>query len=279
MKDKRVIITGASDGIGKVAAKRLTELGATVVIIGRSPDKTKAVAAELGQPYYIADFAKLEDVRKLGQQLHEKYPKIDVLINNAGGIFGERQLTVDGYEKTMQVNHLAHFLLVHILLDTLIASKATVISTSSIANSIFAKLNINDINMEHGYSPNVAYGNAKLENILFTKELNKRYGSQGISAVAFHPGNVQTNFASDTKSILRFMYQTPLRRFMRLITPEKGADTLVWLATTKPGIEWEPGQYYVKRAIARTNKLANNEDVVESLWEQSERMIRNELVL
>lgn len=275
MQDKTIIITGASDGIGKAAARELKALGAEVVIVGRSPEKTRAVAQDLNVAYYIADFSKLSDVRELAEKLRATYPRIDVLINNAGGIFGKRELTVDGFEKTMQVNHLSHFLLTNLLLDTLIASKATVINTSSVANEIFAKLDIDDINMEKKYSSNSAYGNAKLENILFTKELDKRYGAQGISAVAFHPGNVATSFASDSNSLLRFMYQSPLKRLAGLISPEDGAKTLVWLASTTPSVDWQPGQYYYKQKATKTNSVANDERVAESLWQQSETMAKS----
>src|SRR5208283_2113543 len=121
MKDKVIIITGASDGIGAAAARLLKAQGAHVVIVGRSPQKTEKVASELNVPYYLADFAKLNDVRKLAAQLKMDFPRIDVLANNAGGVMGgERMLTVDGHEMTIQVNYLAPFLLTNLLLDTLI---------------------------------------------------------------------------------------------------------------------------------------------------------------
>lgn len=272
MQNKTVIITGASDGIGKAAARILKDEGANVVVVGRSPEKTKSVGEELGVAYYVADFSKLEEVRELGKKLRDAYPRIDVLVNNAGGLFGERTLTVDGYEKTMQVNHLSHFLLTNILLDTLIASKATIINTSSIANKYLSKLDINDLNMEKAYTQHSAYGNAKLANILFTKELQRRYGDKGIAAVSLHPGYVATNFASGTNGFMKFMYQTPLRSLVRMMTPEKGADTLVWLATTTPEKDWQPGEYYYKRKISKAHALAYDEDTARSLWEQSEKM-------
>lgn len=273
MQDKIIVITGGSDGIGKSAARQLSQQGAKVVIVGRSPEKTKNVATELGLAFFIADFARLDEVKKLGKALLAEYPRIDVLINNAGGIFGEREVTIDGYEKTMQVNHLAHFLLVEILRDRLIASRATIINTSSVAHKVFAKFDINDLNVEHQYTPSKAYGNAKLENILFTKELDRRYGSRGISAVAFHPGKVQTNFANETTSFLRLIYNTPLGRIAGLVSAEKGADTMVWLATSKPGVDWQRGAYYVQRKKAHYSKLADDPEVALSLWEQSEGML------
>jgi NAD(P)-dependent dehydrogenase (short-subunit alcohol dehydrogenase family) len=269
MKDKVIIITGASDGIGAVAAKELHQLGAKVVVVGRSPEKTKKVAESLNVPYYTADFSKLDDVRTLAAKLLNDYPNIDVLINNAGGIFGNRELTIDGHEKTMQVNHLAPFLLTHLLIDTLVESNAIIINTSSIANERFGNLDINDIELANGYTPNRAYGNAKLANILFTRELHKRYNSKGISTAAVHPGVVGTNFASDTKSIMRYLYQTPIfKRF--LDTPQEGAAPLVWLATTKPGSDWQSGQYYNKKKIGRVNKHSSDERIAARLWDYSE---------
>lgn len=254
-------------------AREFKSQGANVVIIGRSLEKTKKEAQRLNVPYYVADFSKLDDVRILGKKIKNKYPEIDILINNAGGIFGDRELTVDGYEKTMQVNHLAHFLLTNILLDNLLKSKAIIINTSSVANKVLSNFDINDLNLANNYSSNIAYGNSKLENIMFTKELNRRYGNEGISVVAFHPGNVATSFAKDSNSLLRFVYQTPLKHLMRLSTPEKGTDTAIWLATTAPGVDWQPGEYYVSRKITEANKLAYDETIAKSLWEQSAKMI------
>lgn len=273
MTKKTVIITGGSDGIGKAAARLLKKQGANVVIVGRSPQKTRAVGTELDVPYYITDFTKLEEVRSLGEQLRTKYPQIDVLFNNAGGVYGEREVTVDGFEKTFQINYLAHFLLTNILLDILIASKATIINTSSSGNSGLSKLDINDLNLEHKYSRTRAYGNAKLEVILFAKEFNRRYGQKGVSMVAFHPGNVVTNFGAESPGMMHVMYHTFVQKLMGMIPPEKGADTAIWLATTTPNKDWQPGEYYYKHKIIKAHKLAYDKDIARSLWEQSETMI------
>jgi NAD(P)-dependent dehydrogenase (short-subunit alcohol dehydrogenase family) len=271
MKDKVIIITGASDGIGAVAARRLHELGAEVVIVGRSPEKTRRVASALHAASYIADFAKLSEVRTLAAQLKSTYPKIDVLINNAGGIFGERELTEDGNEKTLQVNHLAPFLLTHLLLENLTKSAAVVINVSSIANKIYGNIDINDLNLTNAYSPTHAYGNGKLGNILFTMELNRRYGKAGIKTVAVHPGNIATNFANDTTSWLRFIYHTPLAKFF-IQPPEKGADPLVWLATSTPGVDWEIGAYYDKLTLGETNSQARDQQLAIDFWNTSLRL-------
>ncbi|MBQ6610569.1 MAG: SDR family NAD(P)-dependent oxidoreductase [Oscillospiraceae bacterium] len=278
MDKKTIIITGASSGIGKAAAKLLKEKGHEVVIVGRSPERTKAVGEELGVDYYIADFTKLNDVRELGQKLHDKYPRIDVLINNAGGIYRDkREVTVDGNERTFQTCHLAHFLLTNILLDTLIESKASIINTSSVGAAGLSKLDIHDLNLEKKYANTIAYGNAKLEVTLFAKEFNRRYGKLGVNMVSFHPGNVLTNFASEADGFIHSMYSLALKSkimqaLFAMIGPEEGADTLVWLATTEPGKDWQPGNYYYKRKIARTHKLADDPATAKSLWEQSEKL-------
>jgi NAD(P)-dependent dehydrogenase (short-subunit alcohol dehydrogenase family) len=274
MLNKTIIITGASDGIGRQAARELKKQGANIVIIGRSPVKTKAVGTELNVPYYIVDFSKLDEVRTLAASLREAYPRIDVLINNAGGVFAERTITVDNCELTMQVNHLAHFLLTNLLIEVLIKSKATVINTSSIANKILSDFDINDLNMEKKYTANKAYGNAKLENILFTRELNKRYAEKGISTVAFHPGNVATNFAASSKGLFKLVWQSPLKHLFRLISPTEGADTMIWLASTEPGSEWLLGEYYYRRKIAKAIDVAYDPEVASSLWDQSIAMAK-----
>jgi NAD(P)-dependent dehydrogenase (short-subunit alcohol dehydrogenase family) len=266
---RTIIITGASDGIGAAAARALTTAGDTVVIVGRSPAKTAAVADELGVEHFVADFSRLDDVRSLAATLLERYPRIDVLANNAGGIMGERELTVDGHEKTLQVNHLAPFLLTSLLMERLVESRATVINTASVANKLFGDIDIDDLGNEKRYTPNKAYGDGKLANILFTRELDRRYRARGLTTAAFHPGLVATSFASNTTSILRHVYGLVLSRF--LISPAKGADTLVWLAT--PGTAFTSGGYYTRRRIDRTNRQADDASLAEQLWNRSAALV------
>jgi len=271
---KTIVITGASDGIGAAAARQLTQKGHTVVIVGRTLAKTQTIAAELGADYFIADFARLDDVRRLATDLAERYPTIDVLANNAGGVFGDPAPTVDGFEKTFQVNHLAPFLLTTLLMPTLEHSHATVIQTASDAARISGKLVMGDLNNTAGRSPTRAYGDAKLANILFTSELQRRYGRRGVAAAAFHPGTVATNFASDTSSrAMRFVYSNPLIR--RLITTaDGGAAQLVWLASTTPILDWNPGTYYEKgRTAQKVNPQVTSLALAAELWEASARMV------
>jgi NAD(P)-dependent dehydrogenase (short-subunit alcohol dehydrogenase family) len=271
VSNRTIVITGASDGIGAAAARQLHTNGEHVVLVGRSAEKTRAIAAELGVDYHLADFSRLADVRALAATLLERYPRIDVLANNAGGIMGDRVETEDGHEMTFQVNHLAPFLLTTLLMDRLIESRATIINTASVAARIFAKFDIDDLELTSNYSANAAYGNAKLANILFTRELDRRYGASGISTAAFHPGVVGTGFASKSSGPIRLLYTGILGHF--LLTPAKGADTLIWLAEGTPGTDWQRGGFYTKRKIAKTNPLADDTVVATQLWNRSAQMV------
>jgi NAD(P)-dependent dehydrogenase (short-subunit alcohol dehydrogenase family) len=267
MSGRVVVVTGASDGIGAAAARSLTARGDRVIVVGRSEEKTQRVAGELDAPYYLADFSNLDDVRKLAQRLKTDLPRIDVLANNAGGVMGARLLTVDGFELTIQVNHLAPFLLTHLLLDTLTTSKATVIATSSLANRRAGKLDPDDLTLARGYSAQDAYCKAKLMNILFCQELNRRYHAQGLSAVSYQPGVVRTNFSSEFGGSFAVFYTSFLKYVLR--SPEKGAETLVWLATTTPDDDWQSGEYYKDKKICRASPQARSAMLAAQLWDAS----------
>ena len=243
-----------------------------MVLVGRSPQKTAAVAQELGADHYTADFSRLDEVRELAATLASTYPRIDVLVNNAGGIMSDRELTVDGWEKTIQVNHLAPFLLTNLLMDTLVASQASIITTASVAAKLFGNIDINDLQLEKGYSSNKAYGDAKLANILFASELDRRFGPLGITSASFHPGTVATSFAADSTSAMRFIYHTPLKHLV-LVSPDKGADTLVWLANSTPGVDWESGAFYAKRKESKTNPQAGDRVLAGQLWDLSAELV------
>ncbi|BDZ48587.1 short-chain dehydrogenase [Frondihabitans sucicola] len=271
--NKVIVITGSSDGIGAAAARQLHERGHRVVIVGRSPEKTAAVARNLGVDSLVADFTRLEDVRTLASHLQDAYPRIDVLANNAGGVFGDPTKTIDGFEKTFQINHLAPFLLTNLLIETLIESKASVIQTSSVGAKLAKALNIDDLNHDHNFDATRAYTAAKLENILFTKELHRRSHARGISTAAFHPGNIATSFATQSEAgLMRFVATNRVARAVMLSTPDKGADQLVWLADKNPGTDWQSGAYYEKRKPKRTNPQALDVRLATELWDRSEDM-------
>ena len=272
MDVKRIVITGASDGIGAEAARQLKKMGHQVVIVGRSPEKTARIAKELDSPYHLADYAKLSDVRRLADELMG-YDRIDVLANNAGGLLNDRRITEDGFEITFQVNLLAGFLLTRLLHDKLAESGATVIQTSSTAANSFGKeYDGNDLNTENGYSATKAYGNAKLECILFTRELERRWSSEGIHSVAFEPGVVRTNFAAQAPFALRAVYHTPLKYFMT--TPvEKSAGRLTRLAVGAPGVDFEPGMAYSDQERFLVWCEDNIDAWGSDLWKQCEVML------
>lgn len=272
MSGRTIIITGASDGVGAAAVRRLTALGEQVVLVGRDPAKTAAVAAEVGRPYHVADFASLRQVRALASELNQAYSHIDVLANNAGGIMGARTVTEDGHELTFQVNHLAGFLLTTLLMDTLLTSRACVIQTSSVAAQSIARPDLDDVDAEHGYSAPIAYGNSKLFNILFTRELHRRYGKQGLSAAAFHPGVVASNFASGGPGFMRVFYNNPVSKKL-MVSSEQGSDQLVWLAEGTPGTDWSSGGYYDKRRLQQRYDTPRFDAMAERLWELSEGFI------
>ncbi len=268
MNGKVVVITGGSSGIGAAAARALRALGSTVAITGRSAE-TARIAREIGCDPFLADFTRFSDVRTLAAQLLAKYQRIDVLANNVGGIVAEPQLTEDGHEKTLQVNHLSPFLLTLLLRERLEASGATVINTSSGAHN-FGRIDFNDLESARRYSPWRAYGTAKLMNILHAAEINRR--SRGVSGASFHPGVVATGFAREGSAAIRFWYSSPMGRLF-MIGPEKGARTLVWLATTRPGVDWQPGGYYVKCKPGRKKPQARDMGLAAELWDVSAAIV------
>jgi len=265
-----VVVTGASDGIGAAVARALHMRGDIVVLVGRSPDKTGTIAAELDAESHVADFADLGQVRALGAELAGRHERVDVLVNNAGLIAGPRRaLTVDGHELTFQVNHLAPFLLTMLLRRQLSSPGSVVVTTSSRAGAVrAASVVLDDLDMEHGYDALRAYRASKLANVLFTRELARRWAPMGLSAAAAHPGMVRSNWGFSGPPAVRFVMRSPFRLAMR--SAERGADTIVWLATATPGKDWESGGYFADRKPARPSPLADDQALAKGLWERSE---------
>jgi NAD(P)-dependent dehydrogenase (short-subunit alcohol dehydrogenase family) len=268
---KTIVITGASNGIGAAAARQLSEDGHSVVVVGRSPEKTAAVADALGADRFVADFTRLDDVRALADALLAAHPRIDVLVNNAGGIFGDRTKTVDGFEKTFQINHLAPFLLTRLLMDRLVESRASVVQTSSTVRPA-RHIDLDDLDHDRTFTPTRAYTAAKLENVLFTTELHRRFHDRGIAAASFYPGNVASSFGVHSGSRLtRFITTNPVARRALLTTPERGAETLVWLAESE---DWPSGGYFVaRRAADPKNAQAHDADLARRFWDRSEELL------
>jgi retinol dehydrogenase 12 len=271
-----VVVTGASDGIGKAAVRRYAEGGARVVMVGRNEAKTRAAAnsimTESGSrdiTCEIADLSRQEAVRDLAARLRARHPAIHVLANNAGAMFVERQLTVDGFEQTFALNHLSYFTLALLLLPSLYAAAspghpARIVNVSSRAHEN-ARPDLDDLQLEHGFGGWRAYANSKLFNIWFTRSLARRLDPSRVVTQAMHPGVVSTRFATNNGRVGRV-----LRGLMDVvsISADKGADTLVWLSAA-PEAAQEPGRYWRKRAAQTPSKMARREDLAELLWSRS----------
>jgi NAD(P)-dependent dehydrogenase (short-subunit alcohol dehydrogenase family) len=267
-----VVVTGASDGIGTEVARALHSRGDRVVVVGRSSRKTEAVASELGAESHVADFASLAEVRVLAAELGRRHARVDVLINNAGLIAGSRRtLTADGHELSFQVNHLAPFLLTMLLRPQLSVGGGVVVTTSSQAGAAQdARVVLEDLDMSRGYGALRAYKASKLANVLFTRELARRWGPAGVSAAAVHPGMVRSGWGLNGPLAVRAVVRSPFRLAMR--TPEQGARTIVWLATTRPGKDWESGGYFADCKPAKANPSAGDAVLASGLWERSESL-------
>jgi NAD(P)-dependent dehydrogenase (short-subunit alcohol dehydrogenase family) len=273
MNGKVCVVTGATSGIGKAAATALAGMGAQVVLVGRDSGRAEATAAQVGsigtQPpiVEIADLAAMDQVRALAGRL-AALDRIDVLINNAGLVLGERRGTPDGFEHVFAVNHLAPFLLTNLLLPRLTASApARVITVASDAHSA-ARLDLDDPNLEHGWDSWRSYANSKLANILFTRELARRLHGTGVTANCAHPGVVRTGFGREARPLLR-LGVTLARPF--LLSPERGADTIVYLASS-PDVADEAGGYYVKRQRREPSAAASDDAAARKLWQVSEEL-------
>jgi NAD(P)-dependent dehydrogenase (short-subunit alcohol dehydrogenase family) len=272
MTQRTIVLTGASDGIGAAAARRLAARGERLLLAGRSPEKLAAVAEPLGAEFFAADFEHLAEVRRLAAWVQERAERVDVLVNNAGGVFGDRMVTEDGNERTMQVNHYAAFLLTHLLLERLQAGGATIVNTSSVGAKAFGKIDLADLDNQGRYRTMKTYGDSKLANILFTKGLHARYHAAGLSSVALHPGNIASNFGSTGSPWMKAIYRTPLRHL--LDTPEDGAGNLLWAIDGTPGQTWRSGEYYESRKLPRRpNPQQNDPRLVDGLWVESARRV------
>ncbi|MFT3716165.1 MAG: SDR family NAD(P)-dependent oxidoreductase [Gordonia sp. (in: high G+C Gram-positive bacteria)] len=271
--NKTIVITGASDGIGAVAARALAGADVNLVITGRSADKLDAVAQATGATAFTADFAKLDDVRDLAEQIARHVDGIDVLLNNAGGTFEPNKLrTVDGHEPNFQIGHLSPFLLTNLLHPPLAADDgALVVNTSSIANLV-GHVDLDDLDWTRRRAFQTrCYGTAKLENILFTRGIAKRWADDGIVSAAVHPGPVGSSFGRDS-FFVGLAYRTPLRRFAT-ITPEKGAEPLISLAQrgADPAVN---GVYFERhKPNGRESRQAHDPALIDGLWTRSAQLV------
>jgi retinol dehydrogenase 14 len=273
MGEKVCMITGATSGIGKATAMELASMGASVVMVGRDLGRGEAALAEIKEQsanasvdLMLADLSSQQEVRMLADEFKETYPRLDVLVNNAGLFRSERITTADGLETTFAVNHLAYFLLTNLLLDTLKASAPSRIVNVSSGDHASGTIDFDDLQKEKGYKGAKAYSQSKLANVLFTHELARRLEGTGVSANCLHPGVVGTNLGSGVSGVFGFTVRAAMGPLMK--SPEKGAETSVYLASS-PEVEGLSGGYFVKKAEARSSDLSHDERLARRLWEVS----------
>ena len=280
MQNKVCIVTGANAGIGKVTAIELARQGATVVMICRSQERGEAALADIQAQsgsdqveLLLADLSAQADIHRVADEFKQRYDRLDVLVNNAGGIFMERKTSVDGLELTFALNHMGYFLLTDLLLDMLKASApARIVSVSSGAHR-FGDLDLDDLQNEKRYKGFRAYGQSKLANILFTKELARQLEGTQVTANVLHPGFVKTQFGqrNSTSGLMRVLIYRVIWPLFA-ISPEQGAETSIYLANS-PEVADVTGEYFEKKKISKVSKQANDMDVARQLWAKSQELL------
>lgn len=275
MQGKICLVTGATSGIGRVTAQALAQQGATVVLVGRDAERTAATVSriqqETGNPHVeglLADLSAQAQVRQLAGEFQRRFARLDVLLNNAGAFFARRQVSVDGIEMTLALNHLAYFLLTHLLLDTLKATPAArIVNVSSNAHSK-ARFDFADPQGAQRYRGWYAYGQSKLANLLFTYELARRLAGTGVTANAVHPGFVATRFGHNNRGLVAlFVWLAQCRA----LSPEQGAETLIYLATS-PEVAGVTGAYFVKKRSVESSAASYDQAAAQHLWQLSEEL-------
>lgn len=275
MQGKVVVITGGTSGIGQVAAERLATMGARIVLIARSKSRGEATLGRLRElapsqahTIHYGDVSRLADLSRLATEIRSAEPRIDVLINNAGAMFGQRSVTEDGFELTFATNHLSYFVFTHGLREQLLAAKAArVVNTSSHAHYRGA-IDFEDLQYASSYKAFPAYCRSKLCNVLFTRSLAQRFAGTSVTANSLHPGFVNTRFGDQsggwTGRIFGFLK-------MFAISPKKGAETIVYLASSSD-VAKTSGQYFYKCKAVEPSKLAQDEGAAERLWDETAKL-------
>jgi NAD(P)-dependent dehydrogenase (short-subunit alcohol dehydrogenase family) len=268
-----VVITGATSGIGQVAAARLTAMGARIVMIARDSGRAQATLARLKESsrehsVHYADLSVLKDMKRVAAEIAAAEPRIDVLINNAGAIFGSRQLTEGGLELTFALNHVAYFVLTHGLRERLLASaSARVVNTASDAHR-GNRLDFDDLQSARDYSAFKVYGRTKLCNILFTRELARRFQGTGVTANSLHPGFVNTRFGDESGGAQAYGIRVAK---VFALSPEKGAETLIYLASS-PEVASTSGEYFYKCRSTPPSREAQDDECARRLWAETAQL-------
>jgi NAD(P)-dependent dehydrogenase (short-subunit alcohol dehydrogenase family) len=272
MHGKTVVITGATSGIGELAARRLAAMGARIVLIARNKSRgevaiarLRAIAPGIAHKVHYADLSKISGMRRVAAEVASEEQRIDVLINNAGAIFANRRLTEDGLEYTFALNHMAYFAVTEGLRARLTAAAPSRIVNTASAAHYGARLDFADLQSSKHYSALDAYGRSKLCNVLFTRELARRLEGTGVTANCLHPGFVATSFGDEAGGFIsRFVWIA--KRFA--ISPEKGAETLVYLASS-PRVAGIAGAYFYRCRPIRPSDAARDDTAALLLWKCS----------
>lgn len=274
---KTIVVTGGTSGIGEVAAVRLAEQGARIVLVARDRAraeatlaKVKAANAGAAHGVHYADLSSIADMKRVAGEIAAVEPKIDVLINNAGAVFLKRETSVDGLEMTFATNHMAYFVITNVLLPNLKAAPAArIVSTASGAHRS-AQLDLDDLQFaKRKYSTFAAYGTSKLCNILFTRALSRRLQGSGVTANCLHPGVVRTRFGSNNGGFITNLVRSAI--MSGGISPEEGAKTIIYLASS-PDVATISGKYFNKCAVEQPTAAAEDDRAAARLWEISEKL-------
>jgi NAD(P)-dependent dehydrogenase (short-subunit alcohol dehydrogenase family) len=277
MDGKICLVTGGSSGIGYYTAREIARMGAVVIILGRNELKciaaVEAIQRETGNPtveYLLADLSSQAQIREAARQFYDHHDCLDVLVNNAGGFFLRRRLTVDGFEMTFALNHLAYFLLTNLLITALKASSsARVVSVSSGAH-YKRQLDFDDLQLVKFYNPMQAYGRTKLANLLFSYELARRLEGTHVTSNALTPGMVATDIWKKVNPWITPLINPVVQRVAK--PPLEGAQTSIYLATS-PEVEGVTGKYYADKQVVRSSAASYDLDTAKRLWEVSLQLV------
>ena len=272
IKNKNVLITGATSGIGRSAAIKLSSLGANIFFVARDKDKAQLLVDDIYKKSekeaisIIADLSSQSDIRKAAETFNSHNLPLHVLLNNAGLINKERKKTIDGYEEVFAINHLAYFLLTALLIDKLKeGNDSRIVNVSSGAHAFVKGFNFEDVQSEDVYKPFQVYGYSKLANILFTKKLSAILENEKITVNCLHPGVVSTSFGQNNGSLQKYLFFLA-KPFMR--SSERGAETSIYLCSS-PEVSNTSGEYFYNCKIAKTTKWAQSKVDADRLWDLS----------
>ena len=277
MKQKVCVITGASEGIGKATLFKLAKHGMRLIAIGRNEAKLSSLAQYINTSFpgsffefVLADLAQMSQVRKAASEILSRYGRIDILINNAGAYYAERNENEEGLELTFALNHLSYFLLTLSLLPAIESSPfARIINVSSAAHR-WVNLNLNDLQMQHHYSGLLAYGRSKLMNILFTYELAEKLKDSHVTVNCLHPGFVASKFGHNNQGWIGKFFQ--VRQELFGVDTDKGSETSTYLATSDE-LNHTTGLYFKRCKPIKSSSLSYSSKLAKSLFAQSNELV------